>query len=175
MCVNSFTICNQEMQSLGTGIYLAASIIDHSCQPNAVATFQGTTIQIRSIQRIPSFDWSKVLISYTDTLNTIRNIQEELQSTYYFLCQCPRCLDSDHLSFMTAALCPNSKCKEVLTLDRSKCKKCDEDISDDFIRRFEEVTEFTEMHLQNMKNIACILSYVITNPAKKSKFVNFWT
>lgn len=61
MCINSFNILDQELQSLGTGIYLAASIIDHSCQPNALAIFEGTTIYIRTLETLPYLDWSKVL------------------------------------------------------------------------------------------------------------------
>lgn len=61
MCVNSFCICTQELQSVGTGIYLAASILDHSCTPNAVVTFEGTTLYLRSIEKLPSLDWSKVM------------------------------------------------------------------------------------------------------------------
>lgn len=61
MCVNSFSICNQELHSLGTGIYLAASVVDHSCKPNAVVTFEGTTLYIRALEKIPALDWSKVM------------------------------------------------------------------------------------------------------------------
>lgn len=60
MCINSFNICNQEMQSIGVGIYLGASIIDHSCQPNALAIFEGTTLIIRTLETLPELDWSKV-------------------------------------------------------------------------------------------------------------------
>lgn len=60
MCVNSFNICDQELKSLGTGVYLAVSIIDHSCDPTAVAIFEGTTIHIRTVKAISNFDWTKV-------------------------------------------------------------------------------------------------------------------
>lgn len=59
MCVNSFNICDKEMKSVGTGIYLGASILDHSCDPNAIALFNGTTIYIRTVKDIENFDWSK--------------------------------------------------------------------------------------------------------------------
>lgn len=61
MCVNSFTISDQELHSIGTGIYLAASIVDHSCKPNAVVTFEGTTLFMHSLENMPFLDWSKVL------------------------------------------------------------------------------------------------------------------
>lgn len=48
------------MNSIGTGIYLGVSVTDHSCKPNAVATFDGTTLYIRTIEDLPSIDWSKV-------------------------------------------------------------------------------------------------------------------
>lgn len=60
MIVNAFNILDQEMNSIATGIYLGVSITDHSCKPNAVATFQGTTLYIRTIEDLPSIEWSKV-------------------------------------------------------------------------------------------------------------------
>lgn len=60
MIVNAFNILDQEMNSIGTGIYLGVSITDHSCKPNAVATFVGTTLHIRTIEDLETIDWSKV-------------------------------------------------------------------------------------------------------------------
>lgn len=62
MCVNSFCICDQELHAIGTGMYLAASVLDHSCAPNAVVTFEGTTLFLRTLEKLPSLDWSKVTI-----------------------------------------------------------------------------------------------------------------
>lgn len=64
MIVNAFNILDNEMNSIGTGIYLGVSVTDHSCKPNAVATFDGTTLYIRTIEDLPSVDWSKVCIQY---------------------------------------------------------------------------------------------------------------
>lgn len=61
MLVNAFNILDQEMNSIGTGIYLGVSITDHNCTPNAVATFDGTTIFVRVIEDLPRLDWSKVM------------------------------------------------------------------------------------------------------------------
>lgn len=60
MVINSFTILDIDMNSIGTGIYLAASILDHSCNPNAVATFDGKTISIRATKDLTCLDWSQV-------------------------------------------------------------------------------------------------------------------
>ena len=61
MIINSFTILDMDMNSIGSGIYIGASIIDHSCEPNAVATFDGKTINIRAIKDMPCLDWKQVI------------------------------------------------------------------------------------------------------------------
>lgn len=62
MSVNSFNILDTDMTSLGVGIYLGPSVIDHSCKPNAIAVFEGTKIIITTLCDLPSIDWSKVCI-----------------------------------------------------------------------------------------------------------------
>lgn len=61
MCVNSFNLSDKELKTLGTAMYLGASIVDHSCDPTAIAIFEGTTIYIRTVKDIAAFDWSKVV------------------------------------------------------------------------------------------------------------------
>lgn len=92
MLVNAFNILDSDMNSIGTGIYLGVSITDHSCQPNAVATFDGITINVRATRAIPKLDWSLIFISYVDLMNTAEHRQQELMQNYFFLCQCARCL-----------------------------------------------------------------------------------
>lgn len=48
------------MNSIATGIYLGVSVTDHSCKPNAVATFEGTTLHIQVTEDMEYLDWSKV-------------------------------------------------------------------------------------------------------------------
>ena len=38
--INSFNIMNDNYQSIGVGLYLPATVFDHSCDPNAAVTFQ---------------------------------------------------------------------------------------------------------------------------------------
>lgn len=80
------------MNSIGTGIYLGASICDHSCRPNAVATFvDGTTLHINAIEEMSSLNWSKIRISYIDLVNPTIDRQLELKENYFFNCDCERC------------------------------------------------------------------------------------
>lgn len=66
--MNTFNILDSEMQSIGSGMYLAASVIDHSCAPNAVAVFEGTKIVIRTLKNLPTVDWLKVKIFFVVTV-----------------------------------------------------------------------------------------------------------
>ena len=44
LTINSFSICDEDNRSVGVGLYLAASALNHSCNPNAVAVFRGTQV-----------------------------------------------------------------------------------------------------------------------------------
>ncbi|XP_050296379.1 histone-lysine N-methyltransferase SMYD3 [Anthonomus grandis grandis] len=154
MCVNSFSICNQELQTLGSGIYIGASIIDHSCRPNAVATFEGTTLIIRTLEELPYLDWSKIKISYIDLMASTKERQKELLDSYYFLCDCPKCSEVENRAEMFGAMCPN--CEAGVLIEEKQCSKCLKKLSKEFINEFESVLEFTEMHLASMKDTAYV-------------------
>ncbi|KAJ8931425.1 hypothetical protein NQ314_015664 [Rhamnusium bicolor] len=152
MCVNCFSICNQEFQSVGSGIYLGASVVDHSCKPNAVVTFEGTTLIMRALETLPDFDWSKIFISYIDVMALKKERQKELECTYYFLCQCPKCIEPEPVIEMTGAACPNKDCNNCIDINSVKagqrCSKCNALVSEDFIREYQDVMEMTTMHIE---------------------------
>nr|XP_032512528.1 LOW QUALITY PROTEIN: histone-lysine N-methyltransferase SMYD3 [Danaus plexippus plexippus] len=116
MVINSFTILDIEMNSIGTGIYLASSVIDHSCNPNAVAVFDGKTINIRALKDMNCLDWKKIRISYIDLMKTPYERQMELRQSYYFLCQCDRCLDENRIKYVHAAKCLKDGCEHPVNI-----------------------------------------------------------
>ncbi|CAL7947993.1 unnamed protein product [Xylocopa violacea] len=153
ICINSFNIYDyMDMSSIGVGIYLGASVIDHSCKPNTVATFEGTTIIIRTVEDIPCLDWSQIRISYIDILKTTKDRRTELQNSYYFWCNCERCEEPEPLA--EAAACPNKLCTYPCCPDTDVCESCNTKFPEKFRETFDEVSDFTAHHLQNMKNIA---------------------
>lgn len=165
MCVNGFNILDPEMLSLGTGLYLGISVLNHSCDPNAVAVFEGTTIYIRALKDMPCLDWDKTFISYIELMNTPETRQTELQAAYYFLCDCSRCKDIDELRQMHAMRCPRNECGQAIPLLKNeistngielKCSSCNEHIKPERIKEYLEVLDFTQHHLQSMKDIAYI-------------------
>jgi len=64
ICTNSFNILDLNMNTIGVGIYLGASVMDHSCKPNAVVVFEGTTIIVRTLMDLPFLDWSQASIRF---------------------------------------------------------------------------------------------------------------
>jgi hypothetical protein len=94
-------------------------------------------------------------------LNTTKDRQKELEAAYYFLCQCPRCLAPEPPE-INAAACPNDQCDNYIDAESAsaddKCGKCGAAITENFLELFKQVIEFTDIHLQNMKQLACILS-----------------
>ncbi|XP_065209555.1 uncharacterized protein Smyd3 [Planococcus citri] len=157
MCINSFNILDNDMNSIGTGMYLAASILDHSCEPNAVAIFEGTTIYIRTIKNLKRFDWSNIRISYIDVLNLTSHRKKELQSMYYFLCDCERCRDQEEGNLMNSMACPNKNCSGFVHVpenisDKLSCAMCRSIVSKARIDKFQEITPLSDYHLQNMKS-----------------------
>lgn len=149
------------MNSIGTGIYLAASILDHSCKPNAVATFEGPQISIRLIEDIPELDWSKIKISYVDLIDLPETRRADLQNAYYFLCECERCTDPKMTPKMLAMACPNDKkdCEEAILEGDEKCKSCRIEITPEHRENFRDVTDMTTHLLQEMAETRCEFNY----------------
>ncbi|XP_015431558.1 PREDICTED: histone-lysine N-methyltransferase SMYD3 [Dufourea novaeangliae] len=152
ICINSFNIFDLDMNSIGVGIYLAPSIIDHSCMPNAVATFEGPTITIRTIVDLPCLDWSQIRISYIDVLKTTKDRRMELQNSYYFWCNCKKCEQPELMA--EAAMCPNKSCTHPCSPDTDTCTKCGTEFPEKFKDTFHEISDFTAYHLQSMKDMA---------------------
>lgn len=90
-------------------------------------------------------------------LNSTDERRAELQSGYYFGCNCERCTLPEPV--VDAAACPSSICEAACSIEEEKCKKCGEIISPEFKKIFEEASDFTKHHLQSMRTMACILLY----------------
>lgn len=90
MVINTFAVSNENEGSIGTAMYLSASSLNHSCDPNCAIVFNGAQMSIKVIKE---FDIAKEepTISYTEMLLTRKQRQDYLLKHYYFKCQCTRC------------------------------------------------------------------------------------
>ncbi|XP_050441460.1 histone-lysine N-methyltransferase SMYD3 [Adelges cooleyi] len=162
MCINAFNILDDNLNTIGTGIYLGASVLNHSCVPNATATFDGTTLRIKAVTDIENSDPElHVYISYLELMQTNDERRRELQNNYYFLCECKRCLTEDEHTFISSMTCSNVKCQAPVpmklkrdeVLNSVNCPECLEIVSETKVKEFYDVTEYTEFQLLKMKDI----------------------
>ncbi|GFY39546.1 n-lysine methyltransferase SMYD2 [Trichonephila inaurata madagascariensis] len=114
VCINTFSIGDNEMQSIGSGIYLGASLFDHSCSPDAEVVFDGTNLHIHAVKHIPHRDISKIYISYIEQLQLTKDRQNALREQYYFLCQCKNCTSSEYNEMMTKLLVSEKEAEQHL-------------------------------------------------------------
>lgn len=156
MSVNSYSICDAEMQPIGAGVYLGASLLDHSCRPNAVAVFSGTTLQVRCIRPISSAE--PVIISYIDQLDTTSERRSQLEHCYYFTCQCESCRDTDDDELAQSTVCPTLNCTGIIRQQADgqfrACTECGRSDFDDSYRSTKlSVTECSLDVLQRAKQL----------------------
>ncbi|XP_014252180.1 histone-lysine N-methyltransferase SMYD3 [Cimex lectularius] len=153
--VNSFNVLDLDMTTLGTAVYLGASTIDHSCEPNAVATFVGTTIHIRTVADIEDYDWSKVRISYIDTLKNRAERHLALWSQYYFECDCTKCnLKNDQRVVESCIQCQDCSAPVNVDKENVSCTMCGCKVPEETVLLYKEVINFTTHQYELMDQIA---------------------
>ena len=86
---NVFTVTGPEMNPTGVGLYLKASKLNHSCNPNAAQSFSQARIIIRSARDIRCGE--EVNISYIDVGQPTVVRRHELLCSYQFFCTCSKC------------------------------------------------------------------------------------
>ncbi|KAM4522747.1 N-lysine methyltransferase SMYD2-like [Odontesthes bonariensis] len=86
---NGFTIEDDELSHLGTAVYPDVALINHSCLPSVIVTYNGTSAEVRAVQDMKPGD--EVLISYIDLLYPTDDRNNRLRENYYFTCDCLDC------------------------------------------------------------------------------------
>ena len=86
---NSLTIWTPTFDPLGIAIDPLAAKANHSCNPNAVAVWDGLELQLRSLRPIRRGE--EVFISYIDPTQPYSRRQHELDEKFYFECNCSKC------------------------------------------------------------------------------------
>eukprot|EP01116_Phalansterium_solitarium_P003562 TRINITY_DN14382_c0_g1_i1.p2 TRINITY_DN14382_c0_g1~~TRINITY_DN14382_c0_g1_i1.p2 ORF type:complete len:324 (+),score=80.65 TRINITY_DN14382_c0_g1_i1:1271-2242(+) len=80
-----------EDKPVGVALYILTSFFNHSCDPNALVTFDGTNTA-RVTAAVPIAAGDEVFISYADTDLPRFDRRLHLEQHYGFLCQCPKCV-----------------------------------------------------------------------------------
>ncbi|KAM7367916.1 hypothetical protein PAMP_014181 [Pampus punctatissimus] len=86
---NGFTIEDDELTHMGAAVYPDVALINHSCVPTVIVTYNGTTAEVRAVTDMKPGD--EVLISYIDLLYPTDDRNNRLRESYYFTCDCQEC------------------------------------------------------------------------------------
>ena len=89
--VNTLTLTTPTYTPLGLVLDPVVSMINHSCAPNAVISFSGSTLSLYSL--IPISKDAQITISYVDNSVQPSIRQTRLRSSYFFTCTCSECRD----------------------------------------------------------------------------------
>lgn len=93
---NAHSIRDNCESNLGLGIYPIASMLNHSCQPNAYHVFrfhQGEgppTLLFKTLRAVGT--GQELVYSYTDLMRPGQLRRATLANAYFFSCDCPRCI-----------------------------------------------------------------------------------
>ena len=93
--INSTEITDDMGNSVGTGLYLGLSAVDHSCAPNVNVVFHKNSVELRSMTEIPVPVWSQVRVNYLNRVLPRHMRQSRLLEDYYFNCHCHLCSSDD--------------------------------------------------------------------------------
>ncbi|KAK3563264.1 hypothetical protein QTP86_019342 [Hemibagrus guttatus] len=86
---NGFTIEDEELSHLGSAVFPDVALMNHSCNPNAIVTYNGTVAEVRAVQKISPGE--EIFNSYIDLLYSTEDRTERLQQSYFFTCDCTEC------------------------------------------------------------------------------------
>ncbi|KPM05877.1 Set and mynd domain-containing protein-like protein [Sarcoptes scabiei] len=89
--INSFGIdcydaTTQTIDHRGCGLYVEASVFDHSCVPNACASGDGLVLEIRALRPIEIGE--EIFIDYVQDVLARKERNMILEDRYFFTCQC---------------------------------------------------------------------------------------
>ena len=144
--VNSFALRadnNGEEENIGTALYRANSIFDHSCRPNATTIFSGKKLYIKSLISMASLELDKFFISYLDQSLCRESRRAKLSSTWYFLCGCDACSDPGTDLGKHSARCPDPACQGFVPVSVNSwtwagCVNCGLELSREERFRYQE-------------------------------------
>ncbi|XP_043917222.1 N-lysine methyltransferase SMYD2 [Protopterus annectens] len=86
---NGFTIEDEELTHLGSAIFPDVALMNHSCFPNIIVTYRGTTADVRATQEIHPGE--EIFTSYIDLLYPSEDRIDRLRDSYFFTCDCKEC------------------------------------------------------------------------------------
>lgn len=135
--INAFVITDDQRYPVSVGLFLGMSALDHSCDPDAIAIFNGAKAVLRSLKDgISSFS-NDLRVPYCELLDVRAKRRKELNFHYHFNCDCKVCEDPEEdrrkcslrCTHCTDGYCPFDPEQDCSRLKCAICNEmCDVDI-----------------------------------------------
>ena len=131
---NNFGIQNELQQVIASGMFPRGAILNHSCDPNCILTYDGSKQIIKTIE--PVSEGEELFHSYTDICRPTTVRQEFLLNTYDFRCECTRCQGLGQWKYIEAKLVGGNKSlsiddKKSITLSLAMAQKISSESADE--------------------------------------------
>lgn len=139
--INSVEITDDFQESIGTGLFLALSSIDHSCRPNANVVFKGRSVEVRALESIPAQALENTRITYISSLYNTTERRKILKEQFYFTCNCRFCVD-DCPSLAPTLSC--SGCSALVVISDPTCQQCHVSLSESRLKDYFSWSDRTE-------------------------------
>jgi hypothetical protein len=154
---NGFTISDGEQNNIGVGLYLSASVINHSCRPNVIQTFwlrsqKPPMLQLTVVTPIQVGE--EMTISYCDSSMPRLDRRGALLQEYSFICNCHFCQDTNLDDDIYGLKCIKKSCdkkgarirsmKGKDLLDEYRCELCGHNRSEEETQSLQQL--YSRMH-----------------------------
>ncbi|KAL1917350.1 uncharacterized protein VTP21DRAFT_5006 [Calcarisporiella thermophila] len=114
--------------SIGLGLYLVASRINHDCSPNSIVKFEHVenSLVLKVIVAREVKEGEPVCISYGPLVGKQRTEQRKriLRENYFFDCECESCQNSEQNPLEYVYRCSDSACSNFLSEQDALCSRC---------------------------------------------------
>lgn len=148
---NAFSIVNNLTNEVtGIGLFSDGSLFNHDCDPNCVVTFKDREMLVHVVKDVDG--GQELTISYVELLQSTNKRQKELKESYFFECQCTRCLAAIRQEtfedwFLDGLMCDNKLCVDGVVVETTDsngevlsamCKMCG------MLRNHKEISKLRE-------------------------------
>ncbi|KAI8809210.1 hypothetical protein BJ742DRAFT_241191 [Cladochytrium replicatum] len=128
---NAYAPWNDELESVGVGLYPILSLMNHACDANCAPMYiNGTTAHVRTLRPIKKGE--ELTISYLDVTAQTESRKKSIKDQWLFDCKCRRCVEqvgqSDPLGQISREIMDLGTKAEMLMQMMAETK--DEDLRD---------------------------------------------
>lgn len=104
---------NGSAVTVGIGLYIGFSELNHSCDPDVYSDFDGAAMVIRALKHgVTKYD-GKLRIAYCDLVECTSERRKILSERYFFTCNCATCQDTSRDAIgrsLRCGHCPHGYC-----------------------------------------------------------------